>query len=457
MKKNLFTVLIAAMAALLFGFTTTIADAEDAVVNMPANACMKLKVACDEKVASCEKENAALLKYIEGNCPPMEPDPDHPGVYRPKKPVPPPAGTSTAKPMPLPKPSASASTEPVKPPPVKAWTCKGFSHTPDTATTALGCSCTDDRYAVVLGVADHVAWCVLSSKLPDVKTAVDWIAELMFDPTLADPAHKAERDAKIIAVRDKLTKIELIAEGLGNEDLKGILKNLRDRLAAVELEIAKHKAAIEKLCGIENLDDPKWTPEAIKTQCPGPQKGDAAPAKGKSVSLHFPLTVNMATGPQGIQIYMLTGVMLEGRASDAIRIISGLDIGGTFVSPKTGGQGIIWPYAGLRFWLTESDLRNAISLDLKFGFRQNVSSVYPHNPTIRGRMYENSQFWGWYGTGGLDLGIRASSWLGVKIGGWIGYGDLLTTVPSENSWNHRTLPQGKGFGGGGSLGFEFSF
>jgi len=292
-----------------------------------------------------------------------------------------------------------------------------------------------------------------------VQGLADRVAKLEVLPKYSEPVNKADYDKESAAIRAQLFKLELIAEGLNDLELKGVLKNLRGRLDALE---AKFNSVLKALCDIEDPESTKWTPAAIEAQCKKARTAgvdlDVAVERAKSVRLHFPVGVGMSSGPQGMQTYLFTGLMLEGKATNAVRVIAGLDIAGTFMAPKTGGQAFIWPYAGLRFWVGPHDQRNALAIDARVGLRQNISTIYGYNPEISGRTYENSQFWGSYATFGLDATVRATTWLSVGAGGWIGYGWWLSTVPNTpRPAESKTLPESSGIGGGGRLFLSFSF
>lgn len=465
--KKLSVVMAALFAAFVLMFAAPGASAD---VTLSAKSCNKEILACEEKAGACEAQKKILEDYVDRFCPPA----DKADLSKGPKPAPTPTPPPPVKPIGT---SDAVKPTPPPPPPAKPWSCKGYSATPETAPTALGCSCTDSRYSLVLGIADHVAYCVVSARLPDVTKAIDWLGEL-YGPKYTDPANEVERKALVAKISNLLLKIEMVADGLDDAELKGILKRMRDQLADIvkqiddlkarlkELEdkVRRNQLPVEVLCGIENLDDPKWTPEEIRKQCKSTGGSEidveAAIEHARTLRWHVTTRVAMSSSPgPGLQVAMLTGVMLEGKFTSTFRYIAGLDVGGTFVSPKTGAQAFVWPFAGFRFWLSESDLRNAISLDLKFGVKQNISVAYPHNPTIAGTQYQNSQFWGYCGTAGADLNIRANRWLGVTFGGWVGSCALMATVPETADYGktHKVLPQGRGFAGGASLGVTFSF
>ncbi len=377
--------------------------------------------------------------------------------------TPKPTVATTSKPSATTPPLPTASTVPIPvpttPPKKVEWTGVGNYIQPKTAPSPDAFTCVDSKgekktdWIVVRAAVEHTAACGPNEITSDLKGTIDWLAELDEDNGVTKDLElrKASLDAK----RKAFSRIELIVEGLDDPELKGFLKRVRDRLTAVE---GKVRAMLRSLCDIENPDDPKWTTEAIEKQCK-----EAADARAELSALRvmsgdsLPTKVWMAGGPNGMQVGLSVGYVHQfAYLYKHVTPIVGIDVGGTFAAPKTGGQAFIWPYLGLRFLPSDPREPGSISVDLKAGVRQHISTVYGHEPVINGQKYENSQFWGSYATGGLDLMVRGTSWLSVGVGGWVGYGWWLSTVPDsprKPGLNGKlpTLPEDKGIGGGGHL------
>lgn len=435
--------LVAAIAAAPF-LVTSLATAKGPIVETDAGAgpkatasssaspsltCEDKAKKCNDDLASCQASAAELEKLCASY---VEKGSD--GKWKPK-------ATASS--------SAAIAPSTTTPPPKPKFTCV------DTGTTVedpAKCTCPKDK-VLVTGKYLNERVCVVKDIGADLTALEKKVTEL--EKKLATAPTGADLDAlkkEIAELKNKVFRLERITDGVSDAELPGILQNLRNRLTALEGKVG---AMAKALCGIENLADPKWTPQEIEKQCTDfiDLKVQVGSERTRPNFLVRP-GIAMASGPMGMQVATELDLMYEFGYS-RVRGISGVVFGGVFSAPRTGGQVYVWPRAGVRVYTDERYHRNAWAFDFTLGVKQHFTTL-GHNPTISGVTYDAGVPWGTFATFGVDANIVATSWLQVGVGGWLGPGWMVNTAPEKPSPT-KLLNAGQGWGGGGHLRVSFVF